>query len=569
MIANESISAAFDSPVRSIEAKVELYNGSTLVDTYTESDRIVEVTIERVGEDSKFFGFGVCQKANIKLIDVDKELDITTANSMKVYFDGLDAFPYFYVTEVNRDENTNQLSITAYDKIECAAIHTVSELPYYADNDAVNVCSGAQKPPEEEEPEEPEEDEDDFEIISYTILQFVSECAYLLCLDGFEIIGVDDMSCFYTFYDSGANMDGTETIRDSLTWIAEVTQTVYYIDKDNNLVFKRPDKDGAAVFTIDKPMYFTMESGANKRLGTIYHVTELSDDVYASLDQAGTTQYVRDNPFWDLREDIATLVDNAFYAIAGMTINQFNCEWRGNPCLEVCDKIALVTKEDEIVYSYVFDDVITYNGAYSHSTQWNFNNNDQETSDNPTSLGDVIKQTYAKVDKANKEITLLASEVDGTSKQVASILINTDSINQSVTDIQKQFEESMEGFQEEIGTLTQKVESTMTSEEISFMVKSELQQVGVDSITTETGYTFDKDGLNISKSGSEMSTLVSEDGMKVSKGDEVMLEANNQGVVATNLHAKTFLLVGLNSRFEDFSQQEKNRTGCFWIGQAR
>ena len=563
MIANESISAAFNSPVRSIEAKVELYNGSTLVDTYTESDRIVEVTIERVGEDSKFFGFGVTQKANVKLIDKDRNLEITTANSMKVYFDGLDAFPFFYVTEVNRDENTNQLSITAYDKLECAVIHTVSQLPYYADNDAVNVCSGAQKPPEEEVPEE---DEDDFEIISYTILQFVSECAYLLCLDGFEIIGVDDMSCFNTFYESGANMDGTETIRDSLTWIAEVTQTVYYIDKDNNLVFKRPDKDGAAVFTIDKSMYFTMESGANKRLGTIYHVTELGDDVYASLDQTGTTQYVRDNPFWDLREDIATLVDNAFYAIAGMTINQFNCEWRGNPCLEVCDKIALATKDDELVHSYVFDDVITYNGTYKHETQWVFNDNDQETSDNPTSLGDVIKQTYAKVDKANKEITLLASEVDGTSKQVASILINTDSINQSVTDIQKQFEESMEGFMEEVGTLTNKVESIMTPEDVTFLIKEELQQTGIDAITTETGYTFNSEGLNVSKSDSEMSTLITEDGMTVSKGDEVMLKADNQGVTAKNLHAETYLWIGLNSRFEDFTQQEKNRTGCFWVG---
>ena len=67
--ANEIIINALNSSVRKTQAKVELYNGSTLVNTYYYNDRIKSFNIERVGEESKFFGFGVCQKLNLHLID--------------------------------------------------------------------------------------------------------------------------------------------------------------------------------------------------------------------------------------------------------------------------------------------------------------------------------------------------------------------------------------------------------------------------------------------------------------------------------------------------------------------
>ena len=47
------------------------------------------------------------------------------------------------------------------------------------------------------------------------------------------------------------------------------------------------------------------------------------------------------------------------------------------------------------------------------------------------------------------------------------------------------------------------------------------------------------------------------------KVNEKVLNANNQGVDAKNLHATTYLIVGKNSRFEDYGN---SRTGCFWIG---
>lgn len=52
--------------------------------------------------------------------------------------------------------------------------------------------------------------------------------------------------------------------------------------------------------------------------------------------------------------------------------------------------------------------------------------------------------------------------------------------------------------------------------------------------------------------------------MKIVKNTDTVLTANNTGVDAKNLHATTYLIVGVNSRFEDYD--DNSRTGCFWIG---
>jgi hypothetical protein len=118
----------------------------------------------------------------------------------------------------------------------------------------------------------------------------------------------------------------------------------------------------------------------------------------------------------------------------------------------------------------------------------------------------------------------------------------------------------------ELATLTQKVNASITAEDVRIEVQSQLDN-GIDKITTNTGYTFDDEGLTVSKSGSEMTTQITEDGMTVSRDNTALLTANNAGVVATNLHANTYLWIGKYSRFEDY-EANGARTGCFWVGGA-
>ena len=535
--ASTNIVNMIDSPVRKITARVEVYNASALVDTFTYSDKLISISIERVCEEGKFFGFGICQKLNVKILDSNREVDyLTTQHSIKIAFGTGSEYVYttptFYITQSRRDENTNELTIYGYDLIYDATARYTSELPVSA---------------------------------PYSPLDLAAVCATILGASGTDIKGIGSgETCFSKVYQRGANFEGTESLRDALNDIAEATQTIYYVDANNKLVFKRLGKDASADLSITKAKYSTLDSSNSRRLGTIVHVTELGDNISASTTQTGSTQYVRDNAFWTMLDstEISTMVEDAVAAVGGLTINQFECSWRGNFLLEIGDKIALTTKDDSIVMSFVLDDTIEYNGAFSEQTGFTYDDDEAETADNPSSLGDVLKQTYAKVDKAEKQIELVAGDVQENSSKISAISLNTDSILASVEEINKNTNNRLDATDESIVSLTERLNTTISADALDIKIQEVLND-GVTSITTERGFTLNDEGLTISHSDSDMTTLVTEDGITVSKGSQVMLTANNQGVDAANLHANTYLIIGEYSRFEDYGN---GRTGCFWVG---
>ncbi len=123
-----------------------------------------------------------------------------------------------------------------------------------------------------------------------------------------------------------------------------------------------------------------------------------------------------------------------------------------------------------------------------------------------------------------------------------------------------------------INTLTGDVESV--KQEIN-EVRTESNQLtidikkitddGVNKVTTATGFKLNEYGLEVSKSNSDISTKITEDGMTVNRNGDALLTADHNGVEAEDLHAKTYLIISGRSRFESY---KSNRTGCFWIGEG-
>lgn len=106
-----------------------------------------------------------------------------------------------------------------------------------------------------------------------------------------------------------------------------------------------------------------------------------------------------------------------------------------------------------------------------------------------------------------------------------------------------------------------------TANDISIRIDALESNSEVTSVTTTTGYTFNAEGLTIHKSGDEITNLLDNTGMYVSRGEDYILTANNVGVEAINLTANQYLIVGVNSRFENYaSSTDSKRTGCFFIG---
>lgn len=120
---------------------------------------------------------------------------------------------------------------------------------------------------------------------------------------------------------------------------------------------------------------------------------------------------------------------------------------------------------------------------------------------------------------------------------------------------------TVSNYDDRISSLEQDADS------VSIRISALEEDDEVTSVRTTTGYTFDENGLTIHKDGEEITNLLDNTGMYVSRGEDTILVANNEGVEAINLTAKQYLIVGLNSRFENYSTAtDAKRTGCFYIG---
>ena len=179
---------------------------------------------------------------------------------------------------------------------------------------------------------------------------------------------------------------------------------------------------------------------------------------------------------------------------------------------------------------------------------------------NPTDS--TVFSDYDWVDTSiyvQEELNGLQNEINQSNANISDIrtdLHNNYSTTEEINAIQSHNEESINQLKEEYASLA------TTSNQVQIQVGSILSN-GVNKITTATGYTFDENGLNISKTGTEISNTLDNTGMYVRRNDEEMLGADTTGVRGINFWAKKYLRIGTNSRLEDY---KTTRTGCFYVG---
>jgi predicted nucleic acid-binding Zn-ribbon protein len=633
-----------------LRGRVELYEGSTLTSICHCGDSLQEFTVERTGE-NRFYGFGICQKLHGILIDHYQKINVTNKHSVEVAFGVNENFVYpypkFYIQEYKRNEEDGTIEFAAYDKLFKAEGYTLNDL---------NLRD------------------------TYNIKAMAAACAQVLDLP-LRFINIDEET-LNTGFTKGvdANFSGEESLRRILDAIAEFTQSIYFINSNWELVFKRLNPAEELALAINRRQYISFENGGERRLKNIASVTEGEDNVETVGEGEGVTQYIRDNPFYTLRTDLASLLEKAQANVGGMTMSQYNVEWSGNYLLEIGDRISLEGKNTTL-YSYLLDDSITFDGGLYQKTSWSFEDNEGERASNPITIGEALNQTFIKVDKANRRIDMAVKESTAATEAVAELTITTNGISQSVSQIEKNVQEiedditgvntevttvkksvttldttvsgisgrvssvegninsingeitnvkksvsdlnitangisasvtSIEGEidglegdingldgeikanKEAIGAIeisAESINSSITtlernvsnrfdniegefvdvSKKVETMVTQDTFEIGINKVIdngvkkveTSTGFTFDEQGLTISKTNSEMTTQITEDGMKVYRSSTEVLTADNEGVKAEDLHATTYLIIGGNSRFEDYGS---GRTGCFWIG---
>lgn len=118
----------------------------------------------------------------------------------------------------------------------------------------------------------------------------------------------------------------------------------------------------------------------------------------------------------------------------------------------------------------------------------------------------------------------------------------------------------VEGIEEQITTFKH------TAESISISVKSIVEN-GVSKVSTEFGMTIDESAVTIRRDGSDMENILNEEGMSIVRGKTTMLKANKDGVIATDVKVRNYLVIGTHCRLEDYDDGTgSKRTACFFIG---
>ena len=151
--------------------------------------------------------------------------------------------------------------------------------------------------------------------------------------------------------------------------------------------------------------------------------------------------------------------------------------------------------------------------------------------------------------------------------KVDSVESSLRDVTEQTTTLRRDTEEIVMRATESIADLSNKVELKLDASDVSIEIEKQIAE-GVDRVVTKTGYVFDDDGLNITKTGEALSNKIDNTGVYVTRtyDNKEMLTANDDGVVATDLHAKGYLIVGDNNGRSRFESYLTNRVGCFWGG---
>ncbi len=155
--------------------------------------------------------------------------------------------------------------------------------------------------------------------------------------------------------------------------------------------------------------------------------------------------------------------------------------------------------------------------------------------------------------------TALAEQVEAVHEQAANLTERADQITGTVSDIQQAVSAGSGEIQRLQGQISA-LQQTASALALRF------DTVEVDHVTTSTGYTFDANGLDISKAGEQMHNQLTNLGMYVRRDQDVILKADAAGVEATDVRVNNFLLLGRHARFEDYNDgTDGRRTACYFV----
>lgn len=401
-----------------------------------------------------------------------------------------------------------------------------------------------------------------------------------------------------------------EYCRDVLKYIGKLAYSWVRVGWDNKVYidFELKQTVEQEYNNISKDDYYSLETQKEKYgainkvvLGSSivegdYSYKEDADDIDVNGEKI---LVINDNPILYTEELRELAVANAD-VLFGLEYTPLTTETVGHPWLKGTDLISIVDKNDNLLYTYPFDRIITYNG-HIRTTLSSYAQTQIEQDYHYEGTGSSVnekRQTRMILDRQNQTISAVVENTDTMSSQVSSLELSLGNIETIVSNTKVEILEELDNYatKENLTTITNTVTQLQTDTYTKTEINTKLTDGSVTKVQTTSG-TFDEDGMHYEKTGAETSSTINEKGVTVEDAtgytnndllyagyvDEAKSNENprltdlrGQTVVYTkNSVVDNYFIMGSYSRMEDYEEEveqddgttiTKKGTGVFYLG---
>lgn len=342
------------------------------------------------------------------------------------------------------------------------------------------------------------------------------------------------------------------TARHILSWAAQLAASFVECD-DSGIVrfswYENAESTISGVYSADSIQYMqdtlSVEGYTTETIKRVQFKQETDDvGVIYPQDATGNVLSISQNGIAALlSSDILLGIAAEIYEkVKDISYTPLECTVKRTAAINPGEIIQVTDSNGATVTTYVMSVTLDSSGTTISST------GDKSYSDKAAVSSESFKNIPGKILLLRKSVDGLYIEARDLNDNIASILADIEGITTQVS--------NQEG---DITRLKQSADS------IDIKVERIISD-GVDKVRTSMGYTFDNEGLQISKEGEQIHNRLNHEGMLVARGDEAMLQADKDGVLATDVKVRNYLIIGKHCRIEDYSKSsDSQRTAVFWI----
>ena len=460
--ASAAFMSAMASPSRMIRGKVVVVDGG-LTSEYGYANKLQSIEQEVSAVKGKMFGAVVSYKSTIKLIDVKNVVQVNV---------GAKASPQIGINGELLPMTPVYISSNTFDEVKGIRTLIGEDAIGFTDKYIWNDIKG---------------DLGNTFIIQDVFAAIANKIGIEFMITG-ELPNINAVYTKATF-----NVNGDETLRQILTAAAEATGAMVFINGSGKMEIKM--LSNTIALAIDKNVQFDLSTEPSSSLSGIISINELNDMISVG-NNSSYVSVISVNPFIDPTDNSSQeKLQNLFVKCQGNTFYPYKLKWRGNPALEIGDKIRLTLRDGSVIDTWYLGEKVKYTGGMSAESSWEADESEKPEVGSQT-ISDTTRRTMAKVDKANQKITLL-TEASGEQGQKIS-----------------QLEVSLDGIRTEVSEVSSTANAAMTK-----ATTVEQTVDGISSTVTQVQSDLSAAEGNIATNTSSITQLSNEIDLKVSKAD--------------------------------------------------